>query len=120
MTSNAYDSIVRSGFRLLNSVVEPALERGIGNPLPIGVGAVVVETTGRVSGKPRRVPLMTSRIGDRLIVSTVRSDSQWMANLEADPRARVQVGGEFRDATAETTRGPLNIAVLQLDRPAAD
>lgn len=108
------DSIVRTGFRVLNKVVEPALDRGIGNPLPIGVGAVVVETTGRVSGLPRRVPLMTSRFGDRLVVSTVRPDSQWMANLEADPRARVQVAGEFRDATAETSRGPLNVAVLQL------
>ena len=114
MIPNAYDNIARSGFRLLNRVVEPALDRGIGNPFPIGIGAVVVETTGRVSGQPRRVPLMTSRIGDRLIVSTVRADSQWMANLEADPTARVQVGGEFRDATAKTTRGPLNVAVLQL------
>jgi len=108
------DQIVRTGFRLLNKVVEPALDRGLGNPLPIGVGAVVIETTGRVSGEPRRVPLMTSRIGDRLMVSTVRDDSQWMANLEADPRLRVQIGGDFRDATAETTRGPLNVAVLQL------
>ena len=108
------DQLVRTGFRLLNQVVEPALDRGIGNPLPIGVGAVVVETTGRVSGKPRRVPLLTSRLGDRLVVSTVRSDSQWLANLEAEPNLRVQVGGEFREATAETTRGPLNVAVLQL------
>lgn len=111
---NPSDQIIRTGFRLLNKVVEPALERGLGNPPPIGVGAVVIETTGRVSGKPRRVPLMTSRIGDRLLVSTVRPDSQWMANLEADPHLRVQVGGEFREATADTTRGPLNVAVLQL------
>jgi len=108
------DQIVRTGFRVLNKVVVPALDRGLGNPLPIGVGAVVIETTGRVSGEPRRVPLMTSRIGDRLLVSTVRADSQWLANLEAEPNLRVQVGGEFRDATAETTRGPLNVAVLQL------
>ena len=114
MIPSSPDTIVRNGFRLLNMVVEPALDRGIGNPLPVGIGAVVVETTGRVSGLPRRVPLMTSRFGDRLVVSTVRSDSQWLANLEADPRARVQVAGEFREATAETTRGPLNVAVLQL------
>lgn len=112
MTPN--DRIIRDGFRLLNSIVRPALGHGIGNPPPLGVGAVLVETTGRISGEPRRVPLMTGRIGDRLMVSTVRPGSQWLANLEADPHVRVQVAGEFREATATTTRGPLNVAMLQL------
>ncbi len=106
------ESITRQTFRALNSVVKPALELGIGNPLPIGIGAVLVETTGRRSGKPRQVPLMSMRLGDRLFVSTVRSDSQWFANLEAEPAARVQLHGTFRDATASLTRGTLNIAVI--------
>ena len=106
------DTITRQAFRALNSVVKPALELGVGNPLPIGIGAVLVETTGRVSGKPRQVPLMSMRLGDRLVVSTVRSDSQWLANLEADPAVRVQLHGTFRDATASLTRGPLNVAVI--------
>lgn len=109
------DNIVQHGFRLLNRVVTPTLDRGIGNPLPIGTGAVVLETTGRVSGTPRRVPLLATRFGDQLVVSTVRSDSQWLANLESDPTARVQLGGTFRPATAEVTRGPLNVAVVRLD-----
>jgi deazaflavin-dependent oxidoreductase (nitroreductase family) len=104
--------VTRQVFRTLNSVVTPALELGIGNPLPIGVGAVLVETTGRKSGLPRQVPLMTMRLGDRLFVSTVRSDSQWLANLEASPTARVQLHGAFRQATGSVTRGPLNMAVI--------
>ena len=107
------DSVTRQAFRALNCVVKPALELGVGNPLPIGMGAVLVETTGRKSGKPRQVPLMSMRLGDRLFVSTVRSDSQWFANLEAEPAARVQLHGTFREATASLTRGPLNVAVIE-------
>ena len=106
------DTVTRQSFRALNSIARPALDAGIGNPLPIGFGAVVVETTGRKSGKPRQVPLLSLRVGDRLLVSTVRSDSQWLANLEADPSARVQLHGKYREATTTITRGPLNVAVL--------
>lgn len=119
MNSLLPDTVTRQAFRALNGVVKPALELGIGNPLPIGVGAVLVETTGRKSGKPRQVPLMSMRLGDRLFVSTVRSDSQWFANLEAEPSARVQLHGTFREATTSVTRGPLNVAVIDTATVAA-
>ena len=104
----------RRAFVALNRLVLPMLGAGLGNPLPIGVGAVVVETTGRVTGERRRVPLLSWRCGNRFIVSTGRSNSQWFANLEADPSARVQVHGSFRDANASLTRGALNVATLDL------
>lgn len=105
-------AITRTAFRTLNQVVRPVLATGLGNPWPIGAGAVVVETTGRKSGLPRQVPLVAVRLGDKVAVSTVRGDSHWFANLEANDDAKVQLGGEFRDARACTTRGPLNVAVL--------
>jgi len=99
---------------LLNSVVRPAVQAGLGNPFPIGAGAVVLETTGRRSGLPRLVPVLSTRAGNSLTVSTVRSDSQWIRNAEADSNVAVWLGGQRREATATVGRGRLNTIRLDL------
>jgi deazaflavin-dependent oxidoreductase (nitroreductase family) len=109
------NAITRRAFATLNGVVEPAVKAGVGNPLPIGAGAVVLETTGRRSGLPRAVPLLSTRFGRTITVSTVRSESQWLRNIEADPKVAVWVGGRRRDATASVTRGPLNQVRLEVE-----
>lgn len=106
--------LARNGFRALNRIVLPAVKAGFGAPLPIGAGLVVLETTGRVSGKPRQVPLVATRCGRRINVSTVRGDSQWMKNLEAEPDASVWVGGRKRSATGTVESGVLNVANLTI------
>ena len=113
--TSASSPIARAAFKRLNAVVEPLVERGLGNPLPIGLGPVIVETTGRRSGLPRSVPLLSLRFGDQLIVSTVRERSAWIANLGADPAAQVRLFGTDRPAVAELARvGPLRTATLRL------
>ena len=54
------------------------------------------------------------RLGDRIEVSTVRADSQWLANIEAGGDVAVWLGGERRAVSAEVERGPLNRVRLQL------
>ncbi len=108
-------TLTRNAFRTLNSVVLPTVKAGIGSPiLPMSAGLIVLETTGRKSGEPRQVPLVATRLGDRIIVSTVRGNSLWIKNLEADPSAGVWLGGRKRSATAQIDRGPLTIATLTL------
>lgn len=80
----------------------------------LGAGLVVIETTGRVSGETRSVPLVALRVGRRVFTSTVRGDSQWVKNLEADPAGAVWLHGRRREVVADVTRGPLNVAELAL------
>jgi deazaflavin-dependent oxidoreductase (nitroreductase family) len=106
------DRPVQLGFRALNRVVQPLAKRGVGSPWPLGAGLVVLETTGRTSRLPREVPLVGARVGDTVVVSTVRGRSQWLRNVEADPAVHVWLDGSRRPATATVQRGPLRIATL--------
>ena len=109
--------LTSAAFRALNSVAVPLIRDGLGNPLPIGIGPVVVETTGRVSGKPRQVPLLSVRIGDTMYVSTVRGNSQWAANLAAKPSATVRLFGHDRRAAAQLAAiGGVRVATLRLTK----
>ena len=92
----------------------PPVKAGAFTPPPFGVGLVVLETTGHRSGLRREVPLLAARVGRRITVSTGRADSHWVTNLEADEEPAVWVGGCKRAATAEVTRGRVNVASLRV------
>ncbi|NUT24357.1 MAG: nitroreductase family deazaflavin-dependent oxidoreductase, partial [Streptomyces sp.] len=77
-------------------------QRRIGNPvlrrLPL---QTVLETTGRVSGKPRQTPVGGRRVGDAFwLVSEFGEKSQYVRNIKADPRVRVRIRGRWHTGTA--------------------
>lgn len=78
------------------------LQRRIGNPvlkrLPI---QTLLETTGRTSGLPRRTPVGGRLVGREFwFVSEYGERSQYVRNIQADPRVRVRVRGRWHAGIA--------------------
>jgi F420H(2)-dependent quinone reductase len=82
-------------FSALNRLVEPGVRAGFGSLWIFPVGLIVLETTGRKTGLPQRVPLLAAMIAGLVVVSTVRvQQSQWLRNALEDPEVRYWVRGQ--------------------------
>jgi deazaflavin-dependent oxidoreductase (nitroreductase family) len=83
--------------KLMNPVVRAAARAGV--PLP---GYVLLETTGRRSGRPRQVPVGKALEGDTLwIVAEHGLHSSYVRNIKANPRVRARIGRRWRTGTAQ-------------------
>ena len=92
--------------RLVNPIVRPLLDRGIGN----GSWAIL-ETTGNKSGEPRRTPVGNGLRGDHFWIVTEHGwAAHYVKNIQADARVRVKVDSRWRTGTAN---------ILEDDDPAA-
>lgn len=61
----------------------------------------LLETTGRVSGQPRVVPIGGRRSGDEFwFVSEFGERSDYVRNIRANNRVRVRLGGRWYSGTA--------------------
>jgi deazaflavin-dependent oxidoreductase (nitroreductase family) len=61
----------------------------------------LLETTGRKSGEPRRTPLGGKVVGNQFwFVSEFGDQSQYVRNIQANPRVRVRSRGKWRSGTA--------------------
>ena len=100
MTLQLLPQLETDFFRALNQFAEPLIRLGFGNPLLWPTGTIVIETTGRKSGRQFNVPVLATRIGSLIVFSTVRCRSQWVQNLAANPEVRYWLGGKAREATA--------------------
>ena len=88
---------------LLESPIGPWLDM-----LP-GGRFLVLETTGRKSGQPRKTPLAYTRDGDAFVVIASNGGAlrhpDWYQNLQARPDASVHVTGTTSRVRAETVSG---------------
>jgi deazaflavin-dependent oxidoreductase (nitroreductase family) len=81
---------------LFNPLVKALSRIGITPPW-----VVILETTGRKSGEPRRTPVGRSLVGDTLwVVAEHGRKAGYVRNIEANPRVRVKLGWRWRKGTA--------------------
>jgi deazaflavin-dependent oxidoreductase (nitroreductase family) len=87
--------------RLFNPMVRAAARAGLPTPT-----VVILETTGRRSGEPRRVPVTRLLEGDTLwIVTEHGRKAGYVRNIDSDPRVRVRIGRRWRTGTAHVLEG---------------
>jgi deazaflavin-dependent oxidoreductase (nitroreductase family) len=65
-----------------------------------------ITTTGRESGKPRRLEIVFHNVDGRIYISGIPSPQRrsWIANLEADPHLTVHLKGRVRADLPATAR----------------
>ena len=82
--------------RLLNPVMVRLLDAGL-----VPRGWALLETTGRVSGQARRVPVGDGLRGETFwIVAEHGRHADYVRNIEVEPRVRVKARGRWRTGTA--------------------
>jgi deazaflavin-dependent oxidoreductase (nitroreductase family) len=102
----SFAKIEKNLFRRVNSIVEPAVRKGLGSPRLAPAGLIVLETTGFKSGQQRSTPLWSFRLGRYRLVSTARGDrSFWVKNLLKEPKVAYYVGGKRRESNAVVIAG---------------
>lgn len=106
-TATLPDSAVRSSGRLQGTLYR--LTDGRLGGRFAGEPVLVLTTTGRKSGEPRRTTVLYEQDGDRLVVigSNTGSDRPpaWALNLVAQPEAIVQRGRHRRRMRATEVKG---------------
>jgi deazaflavin-dependent oxidoreductase (nitroreductase family) len=108
--------------RLVNPVTRPLLLHGLWPRTQ-----ALIETTGRISGKPRSVPVGNGLRGNTFWIVTEHGyGADYVKNIQQQPQVRVKVGREWHTGTAHILpeedpvqrlrwlRRPINDACLRL------
>lgn len=88
-------------------LADPPADAGIGEQLADWGKVVVLETRGRVTGRPVRVAVgFVDDPDGSILVAAGSPDADWAANLDADPSCRVRLAEQEWDAFATPIEGP--------------
>lgn len=81
----------------IDQTVRAALERG---------QTIDITTTGRRTGRPRRIEIVFHNVDGRIYISGTpsRRRRSWIANLEANPRFRFHLKGRVKADLPATAR----------------
>ena len=94
--------VTKLQIRLFNPLVRALAARGL------APGVVLLETTGRRSGEPRRTPVSfgLERGTDTFwIVAEMGHQAAYVRNIETDPRVRIRLRRGWRTGTAHVIEG---------------
>jgi deazaflavin-dependent oxidoreductase (nitroreductase family) len=87
--------------RLVNPPMRWLLDRGLAPR-----SHALLETIGRRSGQPRRIPIGNGLRGEHFwIVTEHGRRAAYVRNIEANPRVRVKVGRRWYEGTAHVLAG---------------
>lgn len=84
----------------LNEAITPLIKAGVAAPFVNPFGLVVLQIPGRKTGRSYTLPLACWSFHNTVVVSTVRSESQWLQNLAAAETVTIWLRGRRRVATA--------------------
>lgn len=90
----------------LNNVVYRLSHGRVAGHVPSGAPICLVTTVGRKTGRRRTVPLLYLPDGDNVVVVASKGGMSthpaWYLNLQAEPRARIDLGGTQRAVLARS------------------
>ncbi len=87
--------------RDLKRQVVHRMQRLLVNPVGRQLPGIILETTGRKSGQPRRTAVGGSVVDDQFwMVSEHGDHSDYVYNIKANPAVRVRINGQWRSGTA--------------------
>ena len=86
----------------LRSRATTTVQKWVMNPIMrLLPNKTLLETIGRRSGQPRHTPLGGRLVGNQFwIVSELGEKSQYVRNIQANPRVRLRLHGKWRSGTA--------------------